>query len=653
MYKLFLCLRYLRRRHLAIIGVLAVMLCVAMVLIVVSVMDGFLRKVELAARGLFGDIIVDSSSLSGLARYDAFISTLTGSYRVEGDFEPAEINPPGRAVYRAKAKLADVQALAGRSKFDTPVSYPARADLFKDGRYHSTLEGQLAVEPDRTLRFAADGPADKSLRLGAVYAKVGQGLPEIDSATPVIYSYGLLRIGPDYTTTVQICGIRLPERLAVTDFEQGLFAQTDQADAGFDPPLELLLQRTQEHVELIENAITRENAKPQARQDPDLIRRLGEASRFVEDKIALLDDSLLRRQLAERLQSQLEAEIAKPADRRDAELVKKLTQDIEAQRAVLSERLGQPDARTILGLGIAGLSFRTPEGENIRMITPGHKVVLTLLPAGRGKVPRILDPNTKTFVVVDDVKTDIYQIDSKTVYVPFDELQLLAAMEERLDEKDPSFVDPARCSQIQIKVKSAFDSPARLVDVRSKVRKAWSRFLTEHPDAASSEVVINTWREKLDKFIGPVQKQRTLMTMMFGIISFVAVLLIFSIFYMIVTQKTRDIGVIRAVGGSAAGVAQIFLGYGAATGIVGSALGLIIGCFFVRYINPIEDFIAVYFGYRVWDRDVYLFEKIPNQVDPAVATVIAAWAIASGLIGALIPAVLAATLEPVEALRYE
>jgi lipoprotein-releasing system permease protein len=86
---------------------------------------------------------------------------------------------------------------------------------------------------------------------------------------------------------------------------------------------------------------------------------------------------------------------------------------------------------------------------------------------------------------------------------------------------------------------------------------------------------------------------------------------------------------------------------------VGSAIGLTGGWLFVKYINEIQDWLAAWFGFRVWDRDVFMFDKIPNHVDPAVAVVIALWAIASGLVGALIPGVRAAVMEPVEAIRSE
>jgi lipoprotein-releasing system permease protein len=100
-------------------------------------------------------------------------------------------------------------------------------------------------------------------------------------------------------------------------------------------------------------------------------------------------------------------------------------------------------------------------------------------------------------------------------------------------------------------------------------------------------------------------------------------------------------------------VAQIFLAYGAAIGLVGSILGTVGGYYFVRYINPIQDAVDRWFAFRVWDREFFMFEKIPNEVDALPALLIVAGAIIAGLVGALIPALRAARMQPVEALRYE
>ncbi len=83
MYKLFLCLTYLHRKVMPYFAMLAVALCVAMLLVATSVMDGFLRQMETAAKGLFGDIVVDAPNLTGLRRYDEFIEEIEKLDEVE------------------------------------------------------------------------------------------------------------------------------------------------------------------------------------------------------------------------------------------------------------------------------------------------------------------------------------------------------------------------------------------------------------------------------------------------------------------------------------------------------------------------------------------------------------------------------------------
>ena len=665
MYKLFLCLKYLRRRYLAIVAALAVMLCVAMVLIVVSVMDGFLRQVEVAAKGLFGDVVVDSGSLAGIKRYDEFISMLTGEYHLDADFVPVK-EDGGEVVYRVEAPPAAVEVLnrsGGRKgadllKVDQPRVFGARAALFGDGRKERELTGTLTLGTDKVLQFAPEGlgageATGPQRRLGAVYVKVGEPMAEIEAVTPAIYTYGLLRIGDNFTTTVQICGIRLPERLAVTDFENGLFVQAGRNDANFDPSAEEVLQRLRERRVAVEREWRRESQRPQGRRDEEMVLRLDRARERLDYWISDYEMAIQERELIRKLEIALQAEQAKGEGRGDPKTIAGLTEKINLMRDRQFEWFRGPEDRIILGLGIGGLSFRTPEGDTVRAIGPGRHVLLTLLPMGRGRISTTVTPSTRTFVIADDVKTGVYHFDSNMVYVPFAHLQRLAEMGERRDDRDPTFVDPARCSQIQIKVKAKYATPSKLKPVKKKVEHAWRSFEASHNEPVAEDVEIHTWSEKLAKFIGPIQKQRSLVALMFGVISLVAVLLVFAIFYMIVMQKIRDIGVIRAVGGSPGGVAQIFLAFGAATGLVGSLAGLGIGWLFVHYINEVEDLLYLLTGERVWDKEVFLFDKIPNQVEPGVMLVVAAWAVASGLVGALIPAIWASIRAPAEVVRYE
>ena len=83
MYKLHLILKYLRKRRIAWVSLLAVMLCTTMVLVVISVMGGWLRMFEQSFHGLTGDIIVDAHSLTGFSHYQDMIDRMEKLESVE------------------------------------------------------------------------------------------------------------------------------------------------------------------------------------------------------------------------------------------------------------------------------------------------------------------------------------------------------------------------------------------------------------------------------------------------------------------------------------------------------------------------------------------------------------------------------------------
>jgi lipoprotein-releasing system permease protein len=122
---------------------------------------------------------------------------------------------------------------------------------------------------------------------------------------------------------------------------------------------------------------------------------------------------------------------------------------------------------------------------------------------------------------------------------------------------------------------------------------------------------------------------------------------------MIARLKQRDIAIIKSCGAASSSVALIFLGFGSCVGIAGSALGVILGCIITKNINAIEESIRIIFGLKLWKSSVYMFSKIPSDVDWSSALPIVLLAILAATIGTLIPAIVAAGTRPVEILRYE
>jgi lipoprotein-releasing system permease protein len=122
---------------------------------------------------------------------------------------------------------------------------------------------------------------------------------------------------------------------------------------------------------------------------------------------------------------------------------------------------------------------------------------------------------------------------------------------------------------------------------------------------------------------------------------------------MIVVEKTRDIGTLKALGASGQGIMSIFISYGLLLGVVGAGVGLIGGLLFVDNINLVADWIEVATGQEVFDPTIYYFNEIPTIVQPFTLVWVMLGAVAIAVLASVLPAYRAARMHPVHALRYE
>jgi lipoprotein-releasing system permease protein len=532
-YVAFFAARLLQRKRIAFFSVGAVTLCVAMMIIVISVMGGFVDSIKEKAHGLLGDVIM-SGGQQGFPYYQGFIDRI--------------------------AKLKD--------------------------------------------------------------EKTGQ--PIVVQATPLIHAVGILQFPrTKKTANVNIWGIRLNEYVRVNRFGDDLFYNNRYGGTRLDRQKKPLYGWNEQGFATLPDDMDANYQRYLASLSP--AERDEEQKRYAHG----------------------------PGDLYPGPGV--------FQGPTTRPGYEEPELPGVI-IGRTIVARRQPSGEYYRgMDYPrGEVVLLTVVPMTRSGDISMEPPPKPRFRYVDDSRTGIHEIDSMNVYVDFEELQRLLSMDEAKTQKGSTVA--ARSSQIEINLAESFSKVNDRQTLKKYQRLIWGEWLqyvrTLHPDQVDDELLrlvdMQTWEEMQSSYISAIEKEKFLVLIMFGVISIVAVFLILCIFYMIVQEKTRDIGIIKSTGGSAAGVAAVFLVYGAAIGIVGSVLGSMLGISFVDHINDIQEGLArLNPDWRVWSPETYSFDQIPSAWKWSEVIGIGILAMCSAIAGAAFPAIRAGRTWPVETLRYE
>ncbi|MGB1180116.1 MAG: ABC transporter permease, partial [Lentibacter algarum] len=245
------------------------------------------------------------------------------------------------------------------------------------------------------------------------------------------------------------------------------------------------------------------------------------------------------------------------------------------------ERFGEGVA---IGSGVAR-ELGVVAGDKIKVISPnGVKTAF-------GTSPRV-----KAYEVVYVFTAGRYDIDRTRVYMPFAEAQVFFNREGRADE-------------IEVMVAA----PDAVEDMTLPLLRA-----------AGDRAILWTWKDASGGFLKALDIEDNVMFVILSILVLIAAMNIVSGLIMLVKNKGRDIGILRTFGLTEGAVLRVFFICGAFTGLIGTALGVLLGCLFAIYIDPIFAIVNGVSGGGIWDPAVRGISFLPaklqfNDVMSAVA----------------------------------
>lgn len=164
---------------------------------------------------------------------------------------------------------------------------------------------------------------------------------------------------------------------------------------------------------------------------------------------------------------------------------------------------------------------------------------------------------------------------------------------------------------------------------------------------------VQTWMEENQVLLSALVVEKNVMFYLLFFIMIVAALCILSALITFVVQKTREIGMLKAIGATDGQISLLFLSQSACVGVVGVLAGYGLGMLALAYRNEFLAFMRNATHYELFPSSIYGFDQLPALIVPGDILLICGSALVICTLGGVIPAWLAGRLKPVEALRYE
>ena len=295
------------------------------------------------------------------------------------------------------------------------------------------------------------------------------------------------------------------------------------------------------------------------------------------------------------------------------------TKDLKGRDLVVNELQSGSLAGYEAGDGVLigdrmALAFGIEPGDQITLMSPnGNQTVM-------GTVPRM-----KAYPVSGVFKIGMVEYDSSFIYMPLAQAQLYFRLKGQVNAIELFVENTSEVRRVRSAVTRLVGPDYRVVD----------------------------WQQANASFFNAVQVERNVMFLILSLIVLVAAFNILSGQYMLVKGKGKDIAILRTMGASRGQILRVFFMTGAAIGVIGTLVGVLLGVAFTENIQTIQGWVESLTGATVFNPEVYFLVTLPAVRDTGEVLQVIAMALTVSFLAPIFPAWRAARLDPVEALRYE
>ena len=253
-------------------------------------------------------------------------------------------------------------------------------------------------------------------------------------------------------------------------------------------------------------------------------------------------------------------------------------------------------------------------GDALTLISPQGTVTVM------GTIPR-----HKDYRIVGLFDVGMSEYDSSTVFMPLEAGQLFFKHRESVNAMEVMVSDAEQSLAIGKRIEEHLGASFQALD----------------------------WQRKNSSFFNALQTERVAMFVILTLIIMVAALNIISSMIMLVYDKGRNIAILRTMGATRGMILRIFFMTGASIGVIGTAIGFVLGISFAKNIESIRRWLQSVTGHEFFDPLIYYLTALPSEVNNTEVASVIFVALLLSFLAPIYPAWKAAKVHPAEALRYE